>query len=260
VTDPLRRLRPFTPAPLPCKVCGAPAAPFGEADFSRNCEEDRGVVLPKTGIAIHYRRCGDCGFLFTDAFDDWTPDDWGQAVYNEAYAQVDPDYDAVRPASNAQVVAQTFGALAATLTVLDYGGGNGRFAHDLRKAGFAQVATYDPFHPVHSARPVERFNLVTCYEAIEHMPDPLAGAADIVSFLADDALLVVSTVTQPDDIARQGMGWWYIGPRNGHISLHTRESLKRLFATLGVIVVSLNEGLHLAFRQPPSFARIPGVG
>jgi 2-polyprenyl-6-hydroxyphenyl methylase/3-demethylubiquinone-9 3-methyltransferase len=249
------RLRTPNPGALACKICGGESRLFGLIDFNRSCEEARGHVLPLSGVAVYYRRCARCGLLYTDAMDDWPHEDFARHIYNDAYVQVDPDFETVRPDGNAAVIDLTFSASTRPASVLDYGGGNGRFAEALRAKGFANTATYDPFHPDHSRRPAGPFELVTCFETLEHMPDPKAGAADIASFLADDGVLVFSTLTQPADFAAQGMGWWYIGPRNGHVTLHSRASLSALWNPLGFKVASFNDNMHVAFRTIPAFAR-----
>jgi SAM-dependent methyltransferase len=250
------RLRPVDPQPAPCKVCGAPSPLFGLQDFNRSCEEARGKFLPLSGAAVYYRRCGGCGLLFSDAFDDWQDEDFAAHIYNDGYAAVDPDFEASRPVNNAGLVARTFRDFSAGLDVLDYGGGNGRLAAELVRAGFRSARTYDRFHPSHRNRPDGRFTLVTCFETIEHMPDPRAGAADLASFLADDGLLVLSTLVQPKDIAQQRMQWWYAGPRNGHITLFTYRALAQLFGPLGLKVYSTSSAaIHLLCREVPAFAR-----
>lgn len=250
------RIRPLDTGATPCKVCPGRAPLFGVHDFARCCEETRGVFLPLTGVPVYYRRCSDCGLLFTDAFDDWSEQEFAAHIYNEGYAQVDADFEEVRPVSNAGLISRSFAAQKPELDVLDYGGGNGRFAAELLKAGFPAAATYDGFHPAHRVRPGRRFNLVTCFETIEHMPDPVAGAADIASFLTDDGLLILSTLVQPDDIDSQRMNWWYIGPRNGHITLFTRAALTSLWSRFGLKVISTAKPhIHLVCREPPAFAR-----
>lgn len=88
------------------------------------------------------------------------------------------------------------------------------------------------------------------------MPNPVAGAADIASFLAPDGLLVISTLLQPEDIAQQGTDWWYIGPRNGHVTIFTQHALAVLFARFGFrILRSVDSNLHLLCREVPDFAR-----
>lgn len=253
--DLTEKLRAPSEAPVPCKVCGGPAAPLGLVDFNRSCEDVKGVVLPRTGVPVQYRRCADCGLLFTDAFDDWGQADFETHVYNDAYAAVDPDYVEKRPRQMADGVVGAFGAAKADLDILDYGGGNGRFAELMRGLGF-RCESYDPFTPAFAARPTRHFNLVTCFETLEHMPDPVAGAADIASLVAEDGAVLFATLAQPADFDRLGLGWWYIGPRNGHVTLHSRQSLARLWDRVGFQMASFNDNTHLAVRGTvPAFAR-----
>lgn len=249
-------LRAPDPRAIPCKVCGGASPLFGVTDFNRSCEELRGRFLPLAGAPVYYRRCEACGLIFTDAFDDWSQADFEAHIYNDRYIDVDPDYLEARPINMAGAVHGAFQASAASLRVLDYGGGNGRMADELRRRGFASVTTYDPFSPAFRERPQGRFDLVTCFETLEHMPDPVAGAADIMSFLADDGLLIAATLLQPKDILQARMGWWYIGPRNGHLTLFTHAALGRLLGRHGLTTVSRSANLHLAYRRaPPAFAR-----
>jgi 2-polyprenyl-6-hydroxyphenyl methylase/3-demethylubiquinone-9 3-methyltransferase len=246
---PAKLRRPSEAARL-CKACGQPAPLFGVTDFNRSCETARGLQLPRSGVAIAYYRCSGCGLLFTDAFDDWSPADFATHIYNAAYPQVDPGSVETRPATNAEAFARRFAPFAAELSILDYGGGNGRFAEGMRAAGFDCV-TYDPMQPGFAVRPTTRFRLVTCFETMEHLPDPAAGAADIAALLAEDGAVLFSTLVQPPDFEQVGMGWWYIGPRNGHITLFSPLALATVWRRAGLSTVSLNDDVHLAFRDPP---------
>jgi len=243
------RLRPPREAPIPCKVCGAAATPMGAVDFNRTCEDIRGLRLPRTGVPVAYHRCGGCGLIFTETFDDWTQADFEAHVYNDGYAEADPDYLDKRPQAMALSVVGAFRAQSAALDILDYGGGNGRFAEILRGAGF-RCETYDPFNPAFAARPQRRFDLITCFETLEHMPDPIAGAKDIEALLAPVGAIVFATLTQPADIEQIGLGWWYVGPRNGHVTLHSRTSLGHLWGRHGLRVGHFNDHTHVAVRQP----------
>jgi 2-polyprenyl-6-hydroxyphenyl methylase/3-demethylubiquinone-9 3-methyltransferase len=251
---PAFQLRPGDPEPGPCKLCGGVSRLFGVTDFNRNCEEVRGRFLPLSGIAVYYRRCEACGLVYSEAFDDWAPEDFETHIYNAAYGEVDGDYEAIRPANTAKMVVGAFSASAGDLAVLDYGGGNGAFARALVEAGFRDTTTYDAFHPDHRTRPKANFDLITCFETLEHMPDPLAGAADIAGFLKADGMVLFSTLTQPANFAEVGMRWWYIGPRNGHVTLHTKRSLAILWASRGLKVASFSDNLHAAYRTVPAFA------
>jgi len=177
-------LKPASAKVVPCKICQQSSTLFGLVDFNRNCQIPGGVKLPLTGTPVYYRRCDACGFLFTDAFDDWSQEDFKTHIYNDDYHAVDPGYVLTRPRDNAAVVQQVFGVHKMILRVLDYGGGNDVLCSQLRAAGFPVATTYDPFVPEYANAPEGKFNLVTCFETLEHMPDPLKGIGAIVEYLA----------------------------------------------------------------------------
>jgi 2-polyprenyl-6-hydroxyphenyl methylase/3-demethylubiquinone-9 3-methyltransferase len=250
------------PAPIQsretaCKCCGAAAQLYGVCDFAKMGRERFGELLPRTGIPIYYYRCAACGFIFTTQFDQATHDELTRHVYNDEYVRaVDLDYASARPESNANFVNEVFGEHKHSIAVLDYGGGNGLLASRLRELGFPHVETYDPFSPEFAARPTGKFNLVLSFEVVEHVPAPLATFQDMVSLLdASRGVLLFSTLLLPEDIDAYRVGWWYIAPRNGHISIHTLSSLAAVLGKCGLRVASANSNLHCAFREIPDFAR-----
>lgn len=248
-------LKPVSDAPMPCKICAAPAQLYGVVDFHRCVEIPHIKRLPLSGTPVYYRRCAACGFLFTDAFDSWTAADFRTHIYNAGYLAIDPDYAETRPRSSAQLVEQLFGAHKATLRVLDYGGGNDVLCSALRGGGFQVAVTYDPFVADYTRRPEGRFELVTCFETIEHMPDPMSGIAAILESLAEPGLVLFTTLLQPHDIETLGLNWCYVGPRNGHVSLFSRNALALAWQRYGYRTMSFNDDLHIAFRFLPEFAK-----
>ncbi len=246
-------LKPATSAP--CKICGGNAPLCGSVDFNRNCDIPGGITLPPLGIPVPHRRCAACGFLFTDAFDGWSEADFKSHIYNADYISVDPDYAQARPRANAEAVLQLFGAHRQTLRVLDFGGGNDVLCEALRSAGVAAAVTYDPFVAEFATPPQGSFNLVTCFETLEHMPDPIAGIGAIVAHLEEPGLVLYSTLVQPADFETLGLKWWYVGPRNGHVSMFSREALVLAWRRHGYQNASLTDNLHIAFRTLPEFAR-----
>jgi len=246
-------LKSVTSASVPCKICGGAATLYGVLDFQRSCEDRRGLRLPLSGLPVYYRRCAACGFLFTDAFDDWSADQFKAHIYNDGYLAVDPDYQTLRPQGNAEMVTRLFGAQKANIKLLDFGGGNDFLCTALRANGFPLAVTYDPMVPEHARRPDGKFDMVTCFETFEHLPDPAAGIAQILDCAADPGLILYSTLVQPPDFDNHGMAWWYVGPRNGHISIFTKEALAIAWGRYGYKTVSFSNNLHLAFRTLPSF-------
>jgi SAM-dependent methyltransferase len=244
----LRTLKPVSAAPALCKICSGVAQLYGVIDFHKG--HDR---LPLSGIPIYYRRCAACDFLFTDAFDCWSDEQFKTHVYNDDYLEFDPDYKGPRPLSNADVVARLWAKHKAETRVLDFGGGNDLFCERLRSYGFPVAVTYDPMVPTHALRPDGKFDLVTCFETLEHVPNPLATVALIVECVAEPGLILYSTVIQPPDFSNQGLAWWYVAPRNGHISLFSKRALSVLWGRHGYKTFSFNDNIHLAFRTLPAF-------
>ena len=69
--DLLHSLKPVSSDICACKICSGRAPLYGVVDFHRACDIAHGAQLPLSGVPIYYRRCEGCGFLYTDAFDNW---------------------------------------------------------------------------------------------------------------------------------------------------------------------------------------------
>jgi 2-polyprenyl-3-methyl-5-hydroxy-6-metoxy-1,4-benzoquinol methylase len=240
------------PGHTECKICQGPSPLFGVVDFHKSCIELQGCRLPISGSPVYYRRCQQCAFTFTDAFDAWTHETFQRNIYNDDYITVDPDFIETRPTNNARVVAEAFAASRTSMCILDYGGGSGLLAQRLREQQF-DATTYDPFSAFDTI-PTERFDLITCFEVMEHVPSPKETVETIVSLLNNDGAILFSTLLQPKSFEETGLSWWYVSPRNGHISLYSAQSLARLFAPHGLKVASFSEGTHIAYAQVPTFA------
>ncbi len=238
-----------------CKICGNRAHILGRVDFNKHCDEARSGKLPVSGIRVAYLRCTVCEFLFTRDFDNWSQADFAEKIYNAEYALVDPDFAEKRPASNTALIIQKFGKFRDRIRLLDYGGGEGRLMELLRANGFRTVNTYDPFSSKHHVSDGKQYDLITAFEVFEHVPDPMATMRDITKRMKAKSLLLFSTLLQPANFGAEGVSWWYVGPRNGHISLHSQKSLATLLAQCGLTLASASQGLHIGFREVPDFAK-----
>jgi SAM-dependent methyltransferase len=208
---------------MPCKVCGVRAPFFDATDFHK-CTG--GHPFGASGIEVRWFRCNSCDFLFTPFFDDWAHQDFTQFVYNADYIFVDPDYKERRPIQVAEQVAARLKGCE-DLRILDYGSGTGAMSGRLTEFGFRNIVNYDPFsQPV---APTGEFDLITCFEVIEHSPDPLATLADMRRLLYDaGGCIILGETLQPANIRTIRTGWWYCAPRNGHCSTFTADTLSIL--------------------------------
>ena len=214
-----------------CKICGRSSVPFDIVDFNKFCEPGDFYRFGFAGVGVYYWRCRGCGFLFTDFFDDWTTNDFSQFVYNKDYLKVDPEYVSARPSRIAGRVAEWLRGCEAA-RILDYGSGAGVFVERMRSLGYGKVEGYDPFSS--PRRPSGKFDIITCFEVIEHSPQPIGTFADILSFMAEDGCVMLTQTVQPPDLLTQGGSWWYLGPRNGHVSTYADETLAAVAARFGL--------------------------
>lgn len=247
--------RPSAFAPRPCKACGTPSPAMGSVDFNKSCEDRRRVALPLSGRAVTYHRCPACALVFTGDFDAWDHDEFRSRIYNEGYADVDPDFAGSRPAASAELIGALLGPACRGLDVLDFGGGDGALAALLASRHGMAAEVYDPFSPAHDVAPQRQYPLVTCFEVLEHTPDPRATLREIAARVQPDGIVVFSTLLQPGDFAQRGLSWWYVAPRNGHVTIYSAQSLRALWSDLGFQLISHGEGLHIAYRTLPAFAQ-----
>ena len=238
-----------------CSICGTPAPVLiGERDFGDNGNDffSGQRVFEPHGIAIRYHRCGCCGFTFTNAFDGWSAADFKAHVYNDDYPLTDPPFLQERPLRNAQLVAGLWHRDKGRRTVLDHGGGDGRFATFLRQHGLA-CDSVDPFYDPQGEPSQSSYDIVTCFEVIEHVAhgQQVAWFAGLRRRLSAAGTLLLSTELLG---AAEPVQHYYIAPRNGHISIHSPDSLRRLARRFGLDLYSINREMHLLRPAPPAAA------
>lgn len=227
-------------AAIPCKICGSRAAFFDVVDFNK-CPAY--YPFGPSGVTVSYYRCDSCGLLFTPFCDDWSHEDFRRLIYNDDYVLLDPEYVSDRPMHMAASMARHLRGFE-TIRILDYGAGQGLFARQMAELGFPHVASYDPFSL--PTRPRGKFDMVTCFEVIEHIPSPMAAIADMLSFLSDQGCIVLGEVLQPADIDRVRGNWWYVAPRNGHVSTFADRTLAALADRHGMVFY--RGGEHVLLR------------
>ncbi len=236
-------------------MCHGGTALLDVVDFNKSCEEARGKFLPLSGEPVYYRHCGRCGFCFAPSLMAWAPAEFERRIYNQDYARVDPDYLDVRPRANAANVAALFGAHRQQIVHLDFGGGDGLLSRLLREGAW-NSRSWDPF--ADKAVPLQslgQFDLVTAFEVFEHVPDVPKLMRDLKTVLAPNGLLLFSTLVSDGELQPgQRLTWWYAAPRNGHISLFSKESLALLARREGLVFGSFSPNLHVFFRQVPPWA------
>src|SRR6266851_4430617 len=231
IDDLSARLRRVSPqGEFECPVCMGPCSWFCTLDFAV-CGNDYFTGyrnFAETGLDILYFRCERCAFLFSPSFWDFTVNDYRRFIYNDTYVVADPPFQGERALRDAATLHKLLPPTAKSLRIIDYGRGQGILAARVREYGFPNCVSYDPIYGG-DPPPEGPFDVIACFEVIEHVKEQRQFAETIKMLLSSCGFVVLSTQVQPTDLRKGEESWWYIEPRNGHISIHTQESLKLLF-------------------------------
>ena len=216
-----------------CGICQTESAHFGQA-----------LVLDK--YQVQYFRCPKCGFIQTER------PYWLAEAYTEALVAADVGI----MQRNLQTSAVTSAVISLLFPTgkrfLDYGGGHGTFVRLMRDRGF-NFFWQDMYAKNIHARtfehdPEAHYDLVTAFELMEHLPDPVEGIARVFA-LSDDVLTTTLLVPDPPPAPPN---WWYYVVRGGqHVSFYTPAALRQLARQFDRHVSSSN-GFHLFTREPVS--------
>ena len=245
---------------IPCPVCSS-ASPFLESlDLNKSCADTaQQLAFPPSGCVIDYHLCANCGFCFSPEMMRWTTDKLRTEIYNDYYIIADPHYVEKRPENIAATLPGIFPLARSNLRHLDFGGGDGRMSRRLCEAGWNSQA-YDPFgaNGRLAEPPTGLFELITAIEVFEHAQNPHQTLAQLVSLLAPDGVIFFSTyVSDGENLAKNGLNWWYAAPRNGHISLYTKETLRILGRQFDLSCINLSVTNHLYCRPNSFWTRVP---
>jgi SAM-dependent methyltransferase len=241
---------------LVCPVCAGACVLFDVMDFNKPCHEALIPSLGISGIPVYYARCEACGFCYAPALHAWPIEEFKARIYNEVYPRLDPDYLVKRPSDNAASLRAMFPNKPVTLRHIDYGGGHGLMADLLRGSGWDSIS-YDPFVDRDLAiEALGSFDLVTAFEVFEHVPDVQVLMARLRALLAPNGLILFSTLISDGHIQPgKRLDWWYVSPRNGHISLFSGKSLSVLARAQGFNRHSFSSGFHAFYDELPAWAR-----
>ena len=215
-----------------CKVCAASLRPFGT-----------GRVLDRHDV--RYYRCEACGFVQTE------PPYWLDEAYETALitADVGAVQRNIELAALTQAVIQQF--FRADERFLDYGGGYGLFVRLMRDRGF-DFRWSDRYAPNLLSRGFEAaaetggFEVVTAFEVLEHLVDPVA---DLAEMFRRGGSVLCTTQILPATGPRPGEWWYYALSGGQHVSIFTLDALQRLAARFGRRVISDGVSVHLITAQ-----------
>ena len=219
-----------------CTVCLGELKLLGSIPFDRN-----NLDIPTTSTrTISYFKCKNCDFICAPEMLSWSVEKLSKEVYNENYSKYDPDYLDTRPKNYAKsLTSNIMSNFVKKIRHLDYGSGVGLLSQELVNHKW-NSASYDPFS--NPSQPSGRFNFITAIEVFEHSTNIDTTIKDIKLLLENNGVVLFSTLLANETT---DIDWWYIMPRNGHISILSEKSMKILATRNNLFFSSLNENVHI---------------
>lgn len=219
-----------------CPCCGANGVEYATVPFDKTYSGKADGLTPNAEHrTATYHICPECGYVFLPLVKDWTPEDYARHIYNDEFdAIVDTEHKGgERDRSNFALCRQFLSVR--TPRVLDYGGGHGGFAKLLGEKKM-WCDTYDAFYGSSPDVFVNDYSLVTCFETLEHIYDPKPVFRKWNECLLRDGCVIITTQlhdTVPECKVKPPEKWPYLCPRNGHVSMHSTDSIRVLANRFG---------------------------
>lgn len=231
------------PTVSPCKICSQPT----EILWTKK-------VLNRHAVTYHH--CGHCGFVGTEE------PYWLDEAYTDAIADMDTgilERNLKQRAVVPLLIRLYFNRKA---RFVDFGGGYGLFVRFMRDKGldffwtdrYASNLFARKFVAEKPDSPQSRYELLTAFEVMEHLPDPIQAVEDMLEW-SDSVLFTTLLLPKaPVEEIRTKGDWWYWTFETGqHVSIFSEESLAFLAKKKGLHFHTNGKNLHLFTRKKGGF-------
>jgi hypothetical protein len=215
-----------------CLICTSPA-------------RELFVKIVRGKHRAHYHQCEACGFVSVSPHEEWLDE-----AYSSAITKSDLGLLARNLHYSGIVERLIFRHFDPQKVFLDYAGGYGVFTRMMRDRGFnfhyedgycenLFATNFDA-----SKNNIDQYELVTAFEFMEHVPNPLKAVRQILE-------RTESFLFSTEIIPEQGMeGWPYLATETGqHISFYTVKSLQALANHFGLQFYTNGYSLHLLTKK-----------
>ena len=239
-----------------CPICpgAATSRPYAQANIDTRKLNNFAYSSRKTPEYMHYRleECTQCDLIY--AADIPSTNYLGQAYLEADFASSLEAHYASRTYQT--VVAKLQTKLPDKIGALDIGAGDGCFLEKLLELGFSHVQGVEPSTaPIRAAKteirplikhslfkaqdyPQESYSLITCFQTIEHVDDPLELARSAAKLLKPQGALLIICHN------RRSLVNTLLGAKSPirdieHLQLFSPQSARRLMEQAGYINIQV---------------------
>lgn len=218
------------------------------------CQSKMTPYLKKNGYSIF--ECVSCGLKSTDLKEDY--EDFVKRYYAKGYYTGDPKYAAYASyASDKWLICRNLNKFLRKILkykisgkLLDVGCAMGYFVEMAKKAGFdaygfdasefavkkakAKLDGRIAVGTIHSVKyPQKSFDVITMFDVIEHLGDPIRDLKKLSTLLKDDGILIIATGNTLSRAAQTMKRRWtfYIPPQ--HLFFFTKKNFADMLTQAG---------------------------
>ncbi len=219
--------------------------------------EKHRLFCQKNGYDLH--RCQQCDLVFVWPVPNILDDVYSKNYFHKddqdhkfGYTDYDQDKEMMREIFLKHL--DSFAKLVPGRRIFDIGSATGYFLDLAKTKGwqtygidiseYASKLAHDKGHQAWAGKDLEsvetddKFDLVTMWDVLEHLPDPLTYLKKLRSMMSEDSVLAVNTIDRGSLWAKiLGKRWQLIVPPE-HLMYYTYKNLEDLFTQAGFEVIA----------------------
>ncbi|MEM1171066.1 MAG: glycosyltransferase [Cyanobacteria bacterium P01_H01_bin.35] len=222
---------------IKCKICDSICLNFAQAQ-----------ILNKK-YKIDYFQCQNCNFIQTE-YPYWLTEAYTQAIASSDEGLIFRNLMLSQITKN--LIDKLFNPEG---KFLDFGGGYGLFSRLMRdiKYKFYWQDKYckNLFAQNLKATPNQKYELVTVFEVLEHLVNPIAEIKEILNYSSN---ILFSTEILPTNNPKPDQWWYYALNEGQHISIYTVKSLQIIAQKFHLNLYTNYSSLHLLTEKKISSA------